>query len=53
LRQRAFGRRKFRVQERGKAAVPVGAGEPGGDAEGIVLVAGPALIRKLRLHSTG
>jgi hypothetical protein len=40
LRHRAFRRRQGGLEERGKCTVPVGAGEPAGDAVGIVLVPG-------------
>ena len=44
LRHRALGRRQVGLQERRKATVPVGARQPGGDAEGVVLIAGAALV---------
>ncbi len=39
LRYSAFRRRQVGIEGCGEAGVPVGAGEPGGDAVGVVLVA--------------
>ena len=47
LRQCAFGWRQVWIKEGGEAAVPVGAGEPGGDAVGVVLIRGAALAGKV------
>ena len=43
LRHRPFGRRKIGLEERRKAAVAIGKRKPGGDTEGVVLVAGAVL----------
>ena len=43
LRHGKFARCQGRLEERAEAAIPVGAGEPGGDAVGIVLIARAAL----------
>ena len=44
LRHLALMRGQVRFQERGKAAIPVGAPHPGGDAISIVLVARAPLL---------
>ena len=46
LRHNAFRRGQIGLQQRPKAAIPVGAGEPSGDAIGVVLVRRAALGRK-------
>ena len=52
-RHLALMRRQFGFQERGKAAIPVGARHPGGDAISIVLSPVRPSLAKLRLHSAG
>lgn len=45
-RHRSLGRRKIGVQKRRETAVVIGAGKPGGNAEGVVLVGRAAFGRK-------
>ena len=42
----ALGRHQFGLEERSEATVLVGAGKPGGDAVGVMLIAGPVLTGK-------